>query len=82
MLSPMSRASVYRDLAELGIKPLGVRQRPQRWPDDAADKIRSRRGIVINATAPTDTAAAALTKLPTLAQLRKARTAAKGKARR
>ena len=88
MLSPMSRASVYRDLVELGIKPLGIRQRPQRWPEDAADKIRARRGINLNVTAPLDTAAARLTiikkdpwrrtenppaKLPSMAQLRKER---------
>lgn len=79
MLSPMSRASVYRDLVELGIKPLGVRQRPQRWPDDAADKIRARRGINLNATAPLDTAAARVAKLPSMAQLRKERKKARAK---
>ena len=36
---PVSRTQIYHYFKALKIKPLGARQKPQRFPDDAADKI-------------------------------------------
>lgn len=42
----MSRMSLYRHLKELNLQPLGIRQRPQRYPENAAALILERLGIV------------------------------------
>jgi len=65
-LAPLSRMSVYRHLRALNIKPLGVRQRPQHWPDNAPELIRARLGGT-SATAP----AAKLTAITKLRAVRK-----------
>ncbi len=36
---PMSHASLYKHLHRLRIKPLGVRQSPQRYPDDTPNRV-------------------------------------------
>jgi len=38
-LKPTSLAQLRRYIRAVGIKPIGARQRPQRYPDDAAGKI-------------------------------------------
>ncbi len=40
-----SKASIHNYLNTLGIRPVGARQRPQRYPDDAAGKILLYLGI-------------------------------------
>jgi hypothetical protein len=43
---PVSERKVRRLLHRLKIKPLGeVASRPQRWPDDSAQKIRAALGV-------------------------------------
>lgn len=42
---PMARATLYNYLREMQIKPLGARQIPQRYPDDAADRVLLRLGF-------------------------------------
>ena len=40
------RGSVYNYIRSIGIKPVGkLRQRPQRYPDDAAEKIIEELGL-------------------------------------
>jgi hypothetical protein len=36
---PVSRPQLYRYIKALNITPIGARQKPQRFPDDAADRI-------------------------------------------
>lgn len=47
---PMSRPHLYQYIRALAIRPPGARQRPQRYPDDAAARILSHLGF----HAPTD----------------------------
>lgn len=42
----MSRETLYTHLRALKVKPIGVRQSPQRYPDDVPDKILQRLGLV------------------------------------
>ena len=42
---PVSQAQLYRYLDTLNIKPLGIRQRPQQYPADAADTILRALGL-------------------------------------
>ena len=42
---PMTRPTLYTYLFRFKIKPIGFRQRPQRYPDDAAKKIRKALGL-------------------------------------
>lgn len=42
---PFSRESLYVHLRALRIKPLGVRQSPQRYPADTADRLLTRLGF-------------------------------------
>jgi hypothetical protein len=42
---PMSRQHLYTYIKALKIKPLGARQRPQRYPDDAPFRILIRLGF-------------------------------------
>jgi hypothetical protein len=46
---PMSRPTVYFHINRLGIKPIGLRQKPQRYPDNAAEKILTSLGLKIPA---------------------------------
>ena len=41
----ISRETVYVHLRRLRIKPLGVRQNPQNYPDNTPEKILKRLGI-------------------------------------
>ena len=41
----MSTATLYRHLRRLKIRPLGIRQRPQRYPDDTAARILKELGF-------------------------------------
>lgn len=41
----LSRRSFYRFAKELGIEPLGTRQRPQRFPGDTANRILAHLGM-------------------------------------
>ena len=43
---PMSRETLYGHLRALRVKPLGVRQSPQRYPDDVPNKILQRLGLL------------------------------------
>ena len=38
-LKSLTREGLYPHLHALKIKPLGARQRPQRYPDDAAERV-------------------------------------------
>ena len=77
---PSSEAQVRRYFVKVGIQRQGPRMRPAQYPEDSVNRIK---GYFLGADLPPmNTAAAALKKLPSMAQLRKARTAAKGKARR
>jgi hypothetical protein len=40
-----SRMQLYRYIRAFGIRHLGARQRPQRYPDDAAERILSHLGF-------------------------------------
>jgi hypothetical protein len=42
---PISRQHLYTYLQDLKIKPIGARQRPQRYPDDAPIRILVRLGF-------------------------------------
>jgi hypothetical protein len=42
---PCSLITVRRYLRKARIKPLGIRQKPQNYPDDSADKILARLGL-------------------------------------
>ena len=44
-LKPVTRATLYRNFQALGIKPLGVRQIPQLYPPDTAQRILRRYGL-------------------------------------
>lgn len=46
----MSVPTIYRHLRRLKIKPLGIRQSPQRYPDDAARRILKALGLPARAT--------------------------------
>ena len=79
----ISRATVFRDIAALGIKPLGFpKQRPQQWPAETARRIMERRGIIATTTGLEKVKASAKTALATLAQLRSERRKAKQSPRR
>ena len=41
----LSRRQFYRDAARIQLSPLGIRQRPQRWPADSAHRLLSARGL-------------------------------------
>jgi len=79
-LQTLSRATVFRDIAALGIKPLGFpKQRPQQWPANAAQLILERRGLAVTTTATPDKGK---TQLASLAALRSERRKAKQSPRR
>ena len=42
---PLTPATIYGHLRALKIKPLGVRQIPQNYPEDTADRVLIRLGI-------------------------------------
>jgi hypothetical protein len=42
---PCSLVTVRRYIRKIKIKPLGMRQKPQIYPDDAAEKILARLGL-------------------------------------
>jgi len=42
---PITRRTLYKHLRALKIKPLGVRQKPQQYPEDAPERILRRLGI-------------------------------------
>jgi len=42
---PITRRTLYKHLRALKIKPIGVRQKPQQYPDDVPKKILKRLGI-------------------------------------
>jgi len=44
-IKPMARRTLYKHLRALKIKPIGVRQKPQQYPEDAPEKILRRLGI-------------------------------------
>ena len=44
---PVSQKQVFRYLKVCKIKPAGLRQRPQQYPDDAADRILETLGLKI-----------------------------------
>ena len=43
---PSTKRTVYRYLEALGIKPLGARQIPRRFPPDSAERILAYLGFV------------------------------------
>lgn len=45
-LKPMSRETLYVCLRRFKIKPLGVRQRPQQYPEDTPSRILAKLGLV------------------------------------
>lgn len=75
-LKPVSYRQVLRYLETLQIKPLGIRQRPQQYPDDAADKILASLGLAVKAKAPAASVAPA--RLPSMRELKAAKHTAKG----
>ena len=44
-LKSLTREGLYPHLRALKIKPLGARQRPQRYPEDAAERVLLRLGF-------------------------------------
>jgi hypothetical protein len=42
---PITREGLYPHLKALRIRPIGVRQVPQRYPDDTADRVLKRLGF-------------------------------------
>jgi len=44
-VKPMDKRTAYRHIRELNIQPLGVRQRPQNYPDNTPALILSRLGF-------------------------------------
>ena len=44
-LKSLTREGLYPHLHALKIKPLGARQRPQRYPDDTAERVLIRLGF-------------------------------------
>lgn len=44
-VKPMSRFWLYEQMRRLKIKPIGASQRPQRYPDDTAERILIRLGF-------------------------------------
>jgi hypothetical protein len=44
-VKPCTRQNLYVYLGKLGIKPLGVRQRPQNYPPDTAARVLSHLGF-------------------------------------
>ena len=57
-----SDIQLRRYITQLNIKPLGVRQRPQRYPADTTEKVLEHLGIGLPKAEPV--------KLPTMRQLR------------
>jgi len=50
----LSRQAVYSVFAKLDIKPAGtLRQKPQQYPDDTADRIRQAYGLTNSRPTPT-----------------------------
>jgi len=49
---PLSRPAVYNYLKALKIKPIGARQKPQRYPEDSADRILQHLGLPHVVTMP------------------------------
>ena len=47
----MSVPTLYRHLHTLRIKPVGVRQIPQRYPDDAGARILKHLGVTLTKSA-------------------------------
>ena len=81
------RAQLYIYLRQFGIAPIGVKQRPQLYPADTANRILTHLGItagIPTATMPNAKAARRDTRaaLVTLPQLRQQRAGAKRKATR
>ena len=48
---PVKSAQVFRYVMRFGIKPIGIRQRPQQYPDDSARRILA--GLGLEPTGPT-----------------------------
>lgn len=67
---PISRQHLYRRMKELKIEPLGIRQRPQFYPDDTACVLLAQLGFTVNDAS-----------LPTMAQLKAVKAARKGGAK-
>lgn len=88
---PVADVQIYRYMRRLGIKSIGVKQIPRRYPDDSARKILAELGmsadIQISADAPTRTAKTILERtarpvgLVSMAVLRRARREARRGAR-
>lgn len=51
-LKPVSHRQLIRYLVAFNIKPLGIRQRPQQYPADTADRILKHLGFETGAAAP------------------------------
>ena len=66
-----SESQALRYLKRMGIKPVGVRQRPQRYPADTAERILSELGFVAEDAAPA-------TRIPSMAELRAVRAKSQG----
>ena len=65
-----SKGSIYAYMSALGVKPIGTRQRPQRYPEDTGLRILMHLGYK-----PDLGRAGVHTKLPRLKQLRTGRAA-------
>ncbi len=65
-VKPASRRQVVRYLNALEISPVGARQRPQNYPDDAANRILKHLGLNGGAQAKRQ----ASTRIPSMAELR------------
>jgi hypothetical protein len=62
---PISRRQLLRHMSKAGVKPIGARQRPQNYPDDAAKRVLAHLGL--NGTG----------RLPSMNQLRHERSKAR-----
>jgi hypothetical protein len=87
VLGTYSPATFHRDRRALKIKPFGVRQKPQQYPGDTAERIVKARGyevalLPMRPLSPLDTAKARLDSMPELRHVRSKAKPAKRKATR
>lgn len=68
-----SRAQLDRYLTAFHITPLGVRQRPRLYPDDAAERILKQLGLMVDAGLEPERPRGAPVRLMTMKQLREER---------
>jgi triphosphoribosyl-dephospho-CoA synthetase len=69
----ISAVHLYRYFQKFHIRPVGIRQRPQVYPEDAAERILENLGLAPAAPKVTKTTTARAARLPNMADLRRAK---------